>query len=221
MGGKILLVEDNEQIQENNKSMLERNGYTVRLAGNLAEARKVLDDDFPDVLVLDIYLPDGSGLDFLKELRLTSQIPVLILTAMGTPEETAAGLDAGSDDYLAKPYNNKVFRARVDALFRRSARVPKIIAKGRLSLDVTANIALLDGTDLLLTQKEFALLLVFVQNEGLFIDNVSLYEKVWKAPMKGDSQAIRKTTSNLRGKIKGSGWTISWSKGEGYIFIKD
>ena len=215
---KILLVEDNESIQANNKAMLERNGYTVQIAMNLAEAQKELAEGHPDAIVLDITLPDGSGLDFLRELRQTSQIPVLLLTAMGTPEDTSTGLDAGSDDYLAKPYNNKVFRARVDALLRRSARVPEVITKGRLSLDVMAGVAMLDKKDLLLTQKEFALLLVFVQNEERFIDGEYLYEKVWKATMAGSSGAVRKTVSNLRGKINGSGWAVGWSKGEGYIF---
>jgi DNA-binding response OmpR family regulator len=221
MSGKILLVEDNELIQANNKAVLERNGYTVRLAMNLAEARKELADGLPDAVVLDITLPDGSGLEFLKELRQTSQIPVLLLTAMGAAKDTAAGLDAGSDDYLAKPYNGRVFRARVDALMRRAARVPETVKKGRLTLDVTANAAALDGTDLLLTQKEFALLLIFVQNEERFISGEYLYEKVWKAPMASDSGVIRKTMSTLRGKIKGSGWNIAWSRGEGYCFERD
>ena len=221
MSGSILLVEDNERIQANNKSMLERNGYTVRLAMSLSEARKELAGGYPDAIVLDITLPDGSGLDFLKELRTTSQIPVLLLTAMGTPEDTTAGLDAGSDDYLAKPYNNKVFRARVDALLRRSARVPEQIRKDRFSLDVTAGIAFLDGKDLCLTQKEFALLLIFVQNEERHIAGEALYEKVWKRPMAGNSQAIRKTVSNLRAKIGGCGWNIEWSRGEGWCFGRE
>ena len=221
MNRKILLVEDNESIQENNKAMLERNGYTVRLAMNLAEAWKELADASTDAIVLDITLPDGSGLDFLKKLRQTSQVPVLLLTAMDTPEDTTAGLDAGSDDYLTKPYNNRVFRARVDALMRRAERIPGVIHVGRLSLDMAADIASLDGVDLLLKPKEFALLRVFVQNKGRFLDSDYLYEKVWKAPMSGDSGAIRRTVSALRGGLEGSGWTISWSKGEGYVFFEE
>lgn len=218
MRGDVLLVEDNERIQENNKAVLTRNGYNVRLAMDLSQARKELADRLPDAIVLDVMLPDGSGLDFLKELRRTSHIPVLLLTAMNDPEDTTSGLDAGSDDYLAKPYNIKEFRARVDALVRRAARVPETIVKGGLTLDVTAGVAAFGGNNLMLTQKEFALLLLFVQKEGQFINAEYLYEKVWKAPMREDSQAIRKTVSRLREKTAGSGYRIKWFKGEGYAF---
>jgi len=221
MSLKILLVEDNESIQINNKSMLERNGYTVRLAMDLAQARKELAGGLPDAIVLDITLPDGNGLDFLKELRQTSQIPVLLLTAMGTPEDTTAGLDAGSDDYLAKPYNNKVLRARVEALLRRAARVPEMIAKGRLSLDVAAGVALLDGRDLLLTQKEFALLLVFIQNEGRCIGAEYLYEKIWKTPFTNDDCALKNAVSKLRKKLGGSGYTVTSKRGAGYLLERE
>ena len=96
--------------------------------------------------------------------------------------------------------------------------MPETIAKGRLSLDVTAGVAMLDGNDLLLTQKEFALLLIFVQNEGRFIDMEYLYEKVWKAPFTNDSNALKNAVARLRAKIKGSGWYVEWSRGEGYMF---
>jgi DNA-binding response OmpR family regulator len=232
----ILLVEDNELIQQNNKAVLERNGYTVRLAMNLAEARKELANWRPDAIVLDITLPDGSGLDLLRELRggnsqfstlhsqfpaLHSQfqnIPVLLLTAMGGTKNTAAGLDAGSDDYLAKPYSPVEFRARVDALMRRAARVPETLVKGRLILDITAGAAALDGVDLRLTKKDFALLLIFVQNEGCFMSAEYLYEKIWKAPMAGSNTALKDAVKRLRAKIAGSACRIAWSRGEGWRF---
>ena len=221
MSGYVLLVEDNELIQKNNKSVLERNGYAVRLAMTFAEARKEIADGLPDAIVLDITLPDGNGLDFLAEMRRTSQIPVLLLTAKNTPQDTTVGLDAGGDDYLTKPYNAGEFRARVDALMRRAARVPETIVKGRLSLDITAGITTLDGTDILLTQKEFALLLILVQNDGRFIDGEYLYEKVWKTPMTDDNQSVKKTIHRLRDKIKDSGWHIDWSRGEGYSLVRE
>ena len=168
-------------------------------------------------------LPDGSGLDFMRELREggNSGIPILLLTGLTTKEDVVFGLMAGGDDYLTKPYDFSELSARIEALLRRAARVPEIIAKGRLSLDVAASIAALDGIDLLLTQKDFALLLIFFQKEARFFCVEYLYEKVWKAPLADDSQAIRKTLSRLREKIKGSGWKIEWSKGEGYILIRE
>ena len=221
--GLILLIEDNEKIMAGNKWMFERHGYDTAAALTLAEARASASERRPDAIVLDVMLPDGSGLDFMRELREgeLQNIPILLLTGLTTKEDILQGLKSGGDDYLTKPYEFDELLARVEALLRRSARVPEVITKGRLSLDVTADVASLDGTDLLLTQKEFALLLVFVQNEGRFIDGEYLYEKVWKAPMAGNSGAVRKTVSTLRGKINDSGWAISWSNGEGYVFGRE
>ncbi|WP_250229847.1 response regulator transcription factor [Anaeropeptidivorans aminofermentans] len=218
---QILLVEDNEQIMQGNERLLKRRGYEVVTALTLSDARKAVGAQMPDLFVLDIMLPDGSGLDFMQELRQYSQTPVLLLTGLTTSEDIVRGLTAGGDDYLPKPYDFGVLLARVEALLRRAQQVPERIQKGRLCLDVTADVATLDGADLLLTQKEFVLLLIFVQNEKRFIHSEYLYEKAWKQPMAGDSQALKKTVYRLREKIEGSGWHIDWSRGEGYCFEKE
>ncbi len=131
------------------------------------------------------------------------------------------GLTSGGDDYLSKPYDFGVLLARVEALLRRAEQIPEKLTHDRLSLDVATGTARLDGIDLLLTQKEFILLLLFTQNEGRFISAEYLYEKVWKQPMAGDSQAFKKTLYRLREKIKGSGWRIELSRGEGYSFQRE
>jgi DNA-binding response OmpR family regulator len=218
--GKILLVEDDMQVQINNKEMLERNGYTVLLAMNLAGAREAVREQAPDAIVLDITLPDGDGVDFLGELRQTKQIPVLMLTAAKTPEKAAASLDEGSDDYLRKPYDLKEFRARVDALMRRASKVPERILKGPLQLDVLAGQAFLGGGDLLLAQKEFALLLLFSQNEGKTMSAEYIYEKVWKQPLADDDGALKNTVYKLRKKLNGSGYVIKNERGGGYGFAR-
>jgi len=208
-------------VQLFNKPLLEAKGYKVALAKTIAGARKEIEKETPALIILDIHLPDGNGLDFLRELRKTSAVPVIALTNDSREEDIIAGLDSGCDDYVPKPYVFSVLSARIESLLRRAERVPEMITKGRLSLDVTAGVAMLDGADLLLTQKEFAMLLTFVRCDGRYIDAEYLYEKVWKASMAGNSGAVRKTVSNLRGKINGSGWTISWSKGEGYLFMRE
>lgn len=218
---RLLLVEDNPRIQLANKDMLELLGYEVALAMDLAGARACLAASTPDVVVLDIMLPDGSGLDLLGELHRRGGIPVLMLTALATAEDTVRGLSLGADDYLAKPYAYPVLAARVEALLRRARQVPERLACGRLSLDLAAGVATLDGADLLLTQKEFALLLIFIQKEGLFVGAEYLYEKAWKQPMLGNSQALKKTVFNLRRKLEHSGWRIEWSRGEGYCFQRE
>ena len=218
MDRHILLVEDNEEIQAANKDMLELIGYEVTLAMNLAEARYALKHKNHDVIVLDIMLPDGNGLDFLMELRTYSQIPVLMLTAMGTSEDTVAGFSTGADDYIAKPYDYKVLAARIEALLRRAGRIPEMLQKGSLQLDVVANQAFLHGKDLLLTPKDFTLLVVFTQNEGRLIGNEYLYEKVWKGSFNDNPMALRNAVSRLRKKLVDSGYTISVTRGEGYLF---
>lgn len=218
MNNLILLVEDNEQILYGNKRMLKRRGYNVMTALTLKEARACMRKAEPSVIVLDIMLPDGSGLDFMCELRQESNIPVLLLTGLTTPGDIIRGLSGGGDDYLTKPYDFGVLLARIEALLRRAECVPDILQKGVLKLDVMAHQALLEDKDLLLTQKDFALLLLFTQNEGKVVRAEYLYEKVWKAPMHGNTQAIKSAISRLRKKLDGSGYTISSLRNEGYLF---
>jgi DNA-binding response OmpR family regulator len=222
-GKLILLVEDNSQIISANKRMLERAGYKALSALTLSSARVLMEERRPDLIILDILMPDGNGLDFVYELREgdNSGIPVLMLTGLTAKQDVVRGLKAGGDDYLTKPYDFPELLARVEALLRRAERVPQTVEKGRLSLDVAACIASLDGTDLLLTKKEFALLLLFVQNEERFMSGDSLYEKVWRRPMGDDNEAVKSSIKRLRAKISGSGFCIAWSRGEGYCFEKE
>jgi DNA-binding response OmpR family regulator len=214
------LIEDNPAVQRNNRAILARRGYRVREASDLAQARASVATEAPDAIILDIMLPDGSGLDFLTELRRDSRIPALVLTALGTPEDIARGLRAGGDDYLPKPYDLDVFLARVEALLRRSRQVPEAVVVGSLLLDITAGQAFCNGADLLLTQKEFALLLLLAQNENKTLDAEYLYERIWKRSAVGDTQAVKTVVSRLRTKLARSGYTIVAARGEGYLFEK-
>ena len=131
----LLLVEDNEDIQDLNKFFLTQRGYAVRLATNLAQAKEAIAEANPDLIVLDIMLPDGSGLDLLKELRaIGNDTPVLLLTALSETSDEMKGIQLGGDDYIAKPYENGILHARIEALLRRAERVPQTIKKGTLLL---------------------------------------------------------------------------------------
>ena len=223
-GKSILLVEDNEKIMSGNKWLFERQGYNTTAALTLREARDAVGESRPDAIVLDIMLPDGDGLEFMRELRESgdnSGIPVLLLTGLTTKEDILRGIKSGGDDYLTKPYDFDILLARVERLLQRAEIVPEIIKKGRLTLDVAVGVASLQGNDLLLSKKEFTLLLTFVQNEGRFISAEYLYERIWKAPLSGDSSALRNTIKRLRPKIEGSGWRIIQSRGEGWCFERE
>ncbi len=212
----ILLVEDNEQILYGNERMLRRRGYSVMTALTLYEARKNMAETTPDVIILDIMLPDGNGLDFICEIRQDSNIPVLLLTGLTTPEDIVRGLTNGGDDYLTKPYDFEVLLARIEALMRRAVQVPEIVTKGNLCLKIAANQAFIGDEDLLLQKKEFALLLLFTQNEGKTISADYLYEKIWGQPIGQDYGALKNAIYKLRKKISQSGYTISNERNEGY-----
>jgi len=219
----ILLVEDDKDIQEVNKNMLaRRGGYTVRLAMNLAEARRLIIEAVPDIIVLDITLPDGNGLDFLQELRHDLNIPVLLLSALDESGDIVRGLKAGGDDYLSKPYDNDVLLARIETLLRRTAYLPKTLTKGSLILDIISGRAFIDNEgdnlDLLLTQKEFAVLLLLAQNERSVMSAAAIYKTVWKQSSRFDKNTLQATISNLRKKIEPSGCTITSSYNQGYGF---
>jgi len=220
--GYLLMVEDEPRIQANNKKILEREGYALRQAYTLAEARKIMEEEQPRAIVLDIQLPDGSGLKFLHELREASNtVPVLVLTAMGTKEDVVRGLESGGDDYLSKPYDPLEFLKRVQALLRRASTIPDTLTIGRLKLDIPSDTAYIDGEDMCLSQKEFALLRLFIQRPEKMLGADYIYEKVWGQEMAGDENALRTIVSRLRKKLTDSGYTIAVERGEGYVFERE
>jgi DNA-binding response OmpR family regulator len=218
MKGFILLVEDNEQIIRGNERMLKRQGYEVAASLTLADAHDAIKKRMPDAIVLDIMLPDGSGLNFMRKLRLTSQVPILLLTGLTTPADVMRGLNEGGDDYLAKPYDFGVLLARIEALLRRAAQIPKILTKGALRFDILANQAFLNGNDLLLAKKEFSLLLLLARNEGQALSPEYIYQTVWNQPMGNDNNSLKFQLSRLRKKL-GEDFSIQFDNDEGgYIF---
>ncbi|MCL2286662.1 MAG: response regulator transcription factor [Firmicutes bacterium] len=220
-GGYLLLVEDEPLVQANNKKILERHGYEVKQAFTLAEARAIIAKELPGAIVLDLQLPDGFGVDFLKELRKTSRIPVLLLTALGTPADIIKGFEAGGDDYLPKPYDTTVFLMRIGALLRRTSMIPDALTIGPIRIDVPASKAYLHGEDMGLQPKELSLLLQFMQQPEQMLTAEYLYEKAWGQEIMGQHGAIKVAISKLRAKLFDSGYTITTSRGEGYCFERE
>jgi DNA-binding response OmpR family regulator len=214
------MIEDEPVVQANNKKILERRGYTTRQAYTLTEARKIIETDPPNAIVLDINLPDGSGLDFLHELRRTSNIPVLLLTALGTPENIIKGLEFGGDDYLPKPYDLSVFLMRLNAMLRRASLIPETLELGNIKIDVSSSKAYVNGSDMHLQQKEIAILQQFAQHPGETLTGEHLYEKVWGQKLFGADSSLKVAISKLRTKLESNGYTIRTFWGEGYSFDK-
>jgi len=216
----ILLVEDDKDIQEVNKSMLEwRGGYQVRLARCLAEAKEQVKEAVPDLIVLDVTLPDGNGLDFLAQLRQDKNVPVLLLSALGKIEDRIKGLQLGGDDYLSKPYNNDELFARIEALLRRAEQVPETIVKGALTLRINSNQAFVHDKDIGLSPNiEFSLLCIFVKYENRVLSPEFLYQEAWGQSLAGNVNALKSAISEVRKKLDGSGYIITNDRGKGYRF---
>lgn len=217
----ILLVEDNPDIIKINRTALDMSGYRVLVAGTLEQGRGLLEQEHPDLIILDILLPDGSGLSFCEEVRKTSGMPILFLSALGENRDIVNGLLRGGDDYLPKPYDLDVLLARVEALLRRTGNgAETIVTRGALTMDTVSQCVMVNGIDILLTPKEFAILLYLVQNEGHEVQTELLYKAAWRRPMANDTRAVKTAVSRLRKKIEPAGFQINFVRGAGYRFEK-
>jgi DNA-binding response OmpR family regulator len=224
--GIILLVDDNMDILDTMKQWLTMRGYGILTASDIKSAREIFpspvscDSPRPDLIVLDIILPDGSGLDLCREIRGAADIPVLLLTALGENCDIVAGLRAGGDDYVPKPFDFNVLEARIEALLRRSERKsPAELAFGNLKLNVEFRSAFFDDTDLLLTPKEFAILKLLAQNMNRYVQADEIYKAVWTMETMGDLRAVRQKIYCIRRKLsqrKGHGVEIESERNIGY-----
>ena len=219
----ILLVEDDGHIMRINSNVLSKAGYRVLQAATLSEAETALKIKKPDLIVLDVMLPDGNGVDWCRAVRGGGkEPPILFLSANNANADILDGLKSGGDDYLTKPYDLDILLARCEILLDKATRVPQTVKKGNLRLELPSQQAYLRGEDINLSSKEFALLLHFIQNEGMTLTTEAVYEKVWGQPMGADNRAVQRRISELRGKLieGGCDHTINVVYGKGYCFEK-
>lgn len=216
----ILIIEDDYDIRRANRAALELEGYRVMEAGTLAEGRQIVEESLPDLIILDILLPDGNGLQYCKELRGKIGVRILFLSALNTKADLLTGLRAGGDDYMAKPYDMDELLLRVETLLRRGKFIgmdePAIKLYG-LELNPVSCRALLSGRDLLLKPKEFALLRILVLSDGRSVPAEELYEKVWNMSAASDVRTVKEHISRIRRKLgKKCTFSILSERGRGY-----
>ena len=197
-------MEDESAITEPLADALERDGYEAEVAARAADALAAAAARPPDLVLLDIGLPDGSGLEVCRELRRTSDVPVIMLTARGSEADRVAGLEMGADDYVVKPFSAREVIARVRAVLRRAH--PKrgdgaAIEIGALRLDPGAHVATLGGETLELSRKEFALLQALMEQAGNVVTRQALIEEVWDMNWFGSTKTLDVHMSALRKKL--------------------
>jgi two-component system KDP operon response regulator KdpE len=220
---KILVVDDEPQIVRALKVVLREAGHETVEAYSVAEALDRAAVRPPDAAIIDLMLPDGSGVDLCRRLREWTQVPILVLSAVGDEDAKVEALEAGADDYVTKPFAPRELVARLAAALRRApaaAPDPVIVADG-LEIDLAARVVRRDGEEVHLTPIEFDLLRVLATQRGRLLTHRTLLTEVWGPGYADDTQVLRAHIANLRRKVEpadGPPRHIRTDPGVGYRF---
>lgn len=222
---KILVADDESRMRKLIRDYLVREDYEVVEAENGEQALDMfyMDSEI-SLIILDVMMPKVDGFAVLKEIRETSSIPVLMLTAKGEENDVLNGFELGADEYINKPFSPKILMARVNAVLRRStddSLGKKVVEAGGIQLDVDAHVATNDGTPVELSVKEFELLYYFINNEGIALSREKILNHVWDYDYFGDARTIDTHVKKLRSKLDDKGNYIKTIWGMGYKFEVD
>ena len=209
MAARVLIIEDDPNVAEVVGRYLAREGYEVEIASDGVDGLERALSDPPDLVVLDLMLPNLGGLEVCKRIRAAAPVPVIILTALGEEADRIVGLELGADDYVAKPFSPRELTARVKAVLRRAsgplaasaATQPPVLRAGELEVDVTAHEARLAGELVALTAKEFDLLTHLMEHPRRAFRREELLERVWGFSY-GDTSTVTVHIRRLREKIE-------------------
>lgn len=204
----ILIVEDEPEIAQLIKRYLEKEGFRSHIASSGVEAFKLVASEHPDLMILDLMLPEVNGLEVCKTLRNkpeTALLPIIMLTAKNEESDTIVGLELGADDYVGKPFSPKALIARVKALFRRleqsNAQLPTSLVYGSLRMDLTRHEVMVKGEEVVLTAKEFGLLAHFLRNPGRVLTRDMLLNSIWGYEYYGTTRTIDVHVRRLKLKV--------------------
>ncbi len=219
----IYILEDDRNIREIEEIALKNADYEVVSFETAAEFGKRLRERVPDLLLLDLMLPDADGLRLVTQLRqnvMTMSLPVIMVTAKTTEIDKVRGLDSGADDYLTKPFSVMELISRVKALLRRSMKGLKerVITIGEISLDVERRKVTVAGERCELTYKEYELLKLLMNNAGIVTPREEILSKVWETDFEGESRTIDMHIKTLRQKLGSSANRIKTVRNVGYLF---
>jgi two-component system KDP operon response regulator KdpE len=221
---RILVCDDEPQILRAVRVVLHEAGFEAILTSSVAEALDVAVVRPPDAAILDLLLPDGDGIEICKALRDWSEMPILMLSAVGSEDRKVAALEAGADDYLVKPFGARELVARLNAVLRRAdvSRGEPLVTVDGIEVDLAAHVLRRDGQAVHLTPIEFELLRVLVRNRGRLLTYRTLLSLVWGPAYTDDIQTLRTHIANLRRKLDPANSTryIATDPGIGYRFVQ-
>ena len=219
---KILVVDDESRMRKLVRDFLVREDYEVLEAG---DGEAALDIFYQEkniaLIILDVMMPKMNGWDVCREIRETSKVPIIMLTAKGDEEDELTGFELGVDEYISKPFSPKILVARVGAILRRSGKAPgegKLLSIGGIVIDQTAHTVTVDGKQIELSFKEFELLTYFMENEGIALSREKILNHVWNYDYFGDARTIDTHVKKLRAKMGDKGRYITTVWGMGYKF---
>lgn len=201
----VLIVEDDEDTAEVIETLLHDAGYLTTIADSGEQALQEMAGALPDLVVLDINLPDINGLEILRTVRANSYIPMMVVSGFGKERDRVVALEAGADDYISKPFSPEELIARVKALLRRVEWTPKLETKlvvRRLELDLPRRQAMIRGKRLHLTPIEYSILALLMRRAGKVVTHEDLMQAVWGDNVRGDYSVLRVNVSRLRQKLE-------------------
>ncbi len=218
----ILVVDDEQSILDLARLYLEKEGYRVATATDGKQALQKHQELHPDLLVLDLMLPELDGLEVCRRIRQSASTPILMLTARNDDIDKIVGLELGADDYLTKPFNPRELTARIKAILRRierGQRATRQISVGSLHIDLDRRAVRVEGRPIQLRAKEFDLLSALAQNAGLVLSRERLLEMVWGYDFYGETRTVDVHINHLREKLAPSSVAIETVRGIGYKLV--
>ena len=219
---KILVVDDESRMRKLVKDFLTKDGYIVLEA---EDGQQALDTFYADneiaLIILDVMMPKRDGWEVCREIRTTSKVPIIMLTAKAEERDELLGFELGVDEYISKPFSPKILAARVSAILRRTtgkAVNEKVLEINGIVLNKVAHSVLVDGKEIELSYKEFELLTYFFENKGVALSREKILNNVWNYDYFGDARTIDTHVKKLRGKLGDKGEMIKTIWGMGYKF---
>jgi len=216
---QVLIIDDEAPMRVLIKSFLIKDGYGVSEASNGMDALKMVEENPPDLMLVDVMMPFMDGYTFTEEVRKTSNTPIIFLSAKGEEWDKIKALKLGADDYLVKPFHSGELIARIETVLRRTSpnfRKGDVIKAGPVLLDLTSYRLFLDDQELALTMKEFKLLSLLVQNKNSLVTREYLMQTVWGMEYSGTERTVDTHVKTLRMKMKHHGELIKTVWGLGY-----